>query len=170
MKRFYPDQFLCFWLGLLPVGIWVAILNLVVLVFLDSLAGESDVPFMFEFVKAFILYGIPAGFLGQLVGYRLRNIRPHSPYRWVWLSVIIPACTFPIAEIQADIVNMSECQTLKTNCNFGDLMFASCLYMGAALTSSMIAISIIGFGKLFRESFVHLDSVVASLCVPKCVE
>jgi len=145
----YPDQTLCFWLGFLPAGIWVALLAAGVDSCLNALTGEVSVSSVFcVFFQSIFLYGAPAALFAQFLGYWVRNVRPHSPYRWVWLSLLIPTCTFLLAGIQVDVVNMIECRHLTFEHDPGDIMIALCVYQCAALVSGVLALGVIGLGKL----------------------
>src|SRR5271156_1224342 len=128
----YPDQILCFWLGFLPAGIWMALLAAGVDSCLNALAGDFSVSFG-VFFQSIFLYGAPAAFFAQFLGYWVRNVRPLSPYRWVWLSLLIPTCTFVLAGIQVEVVNMIECGHLTFEHDPGDIMIALCVYQSAAL-------------------------------------
>lgn len=106
--RLYPDQILCFLLGFLPTGIWVALLAATAELFFDALSRTAPSSANSLFLQTFLIYGVPASFFGQLLGYWLRNYKPDSPDRWLWLSFLVPCFTFPLAGLQVEITELIE--------------------------------------------------------------
>lgn len=152
LLKLYPDQTLCFWLGFLLTGCFVALMQAVVGACLVELTQQADHGAFTDFFKAVFLYGIPAGFFAQLIGYWLRNLRPDSQVRWIWLSLLIPICTFLLAAIQVELVNMVECKSYSLKLDVDDYLFPVSLYVGAALVSGLLAIVIIALIKLIRKT------------------
>jgi hypothetical protein len=147
----FPDQALCFWLGFLPAGIWVALLTIGVDDCLNALTCASHDSLAGVFVKTLFLYGIPAGLFAQLLGFFLRHFRPQSSLRWIWLSFLIPMCTLLLAGVQVEIVNMIECGTLKFDHDFDDTLIGISVYLGAALVSGLIAGLLIAVARLVQK-------------------
>jgi len=148
----YPDQALCFWLGFLPTGIWVAALAAGVDSWLDTFCGQDQSSVLPVFIKSLFLYGGTAGLFAVALGYFLRNVRQHSANRWLWLSFLIPACTFMLAGIQVEIVNMIECRSMKLEHGFDDTLIAICVYALAALASGLMASCLIGIWKFIQSA------------------
>jgi hypothetical protein len=88
MQRFspYPDQALCFWLGFLTTGLWLALLASAVDGVFLALAGSDDSSDG-VFFQTLFLYGIPAGLFARMLGYWFRDYRSTSPFRWIWLCL-----------------------------------------------------------------------------------
>lgn len=152
LKR-YPDQLLCFWLGLVPTGIcigaFVALANFVLDAMGNGLDSACDTLYGF-FAQQFLLFGIPAGLFGVLVGYFLQKLSPHSACRWMWLALLIPSVTFQLAQVQMCIVAFVENGTVSDlfSHSFSEFLFVHLCWAAVALAAGTTLIAFIGMWKL----------------------
>src|ERR1700728_3538247 len=114
-----------------------------VLAVFDELSGDYSLP-LYAMFWWFLFYGIPAGCLAAFLGYCLRNVWPNSTFRWVWLSLLIPQCSFMLAMFQTELENMIECKTFEFKHDMGDVLTGIDFYAASAQASGLIAIALIG--------------------------
>lgn len=148
----YPDQALCFWLGFISAGGWSAIframgLNVLAVIFND----ESMVQSLSDSIKVLVGFGITSGTLSLFIGYWLRNIQPTSPHRWLWLSFVISIFGCLVAGVQTDIEGFLSSGSYDFNHPLDDALFGFGIYALAGLAFGIIAVLVIGTGKLVRK-------------------
>lgn len=135
-------RFFCFSLGFLSVGIFVALSYLGVQACLLML-GMLDENLENTLLSLSLEYAIPAGFFSILLGDFIRQVRPYSHDRWIWLSLLIPMA----ASLYAPLTG--ECASLPHN---GEQLLDSlrglAIWQGSALTFGMCVILMIGSSKL----------------------
>jgi hypothetical protein len=152
-KKLYPDQALCFWLGFLPTGIWVALLATGVEAGLNTLCKFDHSSLVETFVLTMFLYGAAAGLTSIVIGYFIRNIRPNWKHRWVALAFVVPIFAFMLAGIEVEIINMIQCpSTGSEGHSLQDAFMAILMYGVAAIVSGVLAIATIGACKLVSKT------------------
>jgi hypothetical protein len=132
----YPDRTLCFWIGFLPTGIFLTSLEILVC---------YGMPNPVELAITFLLYGGCGGLCSFLIGFLLRNIKPVSERRWIWLSFLLPLFAFAAAGTLVEI-DQSGWRGIGPH-EADDWLIAICTYIVASLISSVIAVCAIAMWK-----------------------
>lgn len=145
------DRLFCFGLGFLPVGLFMGFFNLFVETIFDAMCYTHSLHVACDSLGLFAQYGISGGLLGLLLARLLQNFRTGSSWRWVWLSLIVPACSFLLAAVAAFVS-----QSLDDHNIWGmpsspeDYLMGLSVYLAAGVASGMAVIVTLGTWKLMR--------------------
>ncbi|HEY9773981.1 MAG TPA: hypothetical protein V6C81_09250 [Planktothrix sp.] len=154
------DQRLCFWVGFLGTGLFMAAFIWVESTLIEALCRTREMTIC-NIVPAFLYFGLPSGLLGLWFGSAAKNIKPQMPHRWILLTVVVSLLNFQLAGLQLQLLDAIDTKHLCGTVD--DAMFFSLVFIGAGLSSSIVAIAVIallkGFAR-FRNAVIYPQNVV----------
>lgn len=151
LDNYDRDRLFCFGLGFLPVGLFMGCLNLFVETIFDVICNSHSPHVARDSLGLFAQYGISGGMLGLLLARLLRNFRTDSSWRWVWLALIVPECSFLLAAVGMFVSESLCCRDFWSKpSSLEDCLAGLSVYLAAGVASGLAVIVTLGTWKLVR--------------------